>query len=167
VILGGNCFYELATSDEQEDCVRNAAQALLPGGWLFVDNDHMEGDLETSWQQRVISRGFPSGVCEDGARLEVTGEAIWRDAGRRLIRFRRRIRVVMSDDRCVEREFIQQKHPVSAVEVRTWLSRKGFAIRETYGSYGCDFFTDASDRAIFRAQKSVSPSVNGTWRTSA
>jgi SAM-dependent methyltransferase len=155
VILGGNCFYELGTSDEQEGCVRSAALALTPEGWLFVDNDHMEGDLEASWQQTGVSPGFPSGVCEDGARVEGTGEAIWWDVRRRLIRFRRRTRVVMPDGRSVEHEFVQQKHPVSAVEVRAWLERSGFVIREFHGSYGRHAYTRESERAIFWAQKTA------------
>jgi SAM-dependent methyltransferase len=153
VILGGNCFYELATADEQEACVQFAARALTSGGWLFVDNDHMEGDLELSWQETGISRGFPSGVCEDGVRVEGTGEAIWWDAGRRLIRFRRRTRVVMPDGQLVDREFVQQKHPVSACEVRAWIERSGFAVRGFYGSYERAPYTTESDRAIFWAQK--------------
>ncbi|MBN2258888.1 MAG: class I SAM-dependent methyltransferase [Anaerolineaceae bacterium] len=45
VILGCNCLYELATPAEQCQCVQLAAHALLPGGFLDIDNDHMEGDL--------------------------------------------------------------------------------------------------------------------------
>jgi SAM-dependent methyltransferase len=32
VILGANCFYELATPEEQEHCIKAAARALVPGG---------------------------------------------------------------------------------------------------------------------------------------
>jgi SAM-dependent methyltransferase len=32
VILGGNCFYELATPQEQEHCIKAAAAALVAGG---------------------------------------------------------------------------------------------------------------------------------------
>jgi SAM-dependent methyltransferase len=43
VILGGNCFYELATPEEQERCIIKAANSLKPGGHVYIDNDHMEG----------------------------------------------------------------------------------------------------------------------------
>jgi SAM-dependent methyltransferase len=32
VILGGNCFYELASPEEQESCIAKAARSLRPGG---------------------------------------------------------------------------------------------------------------------------------------
>ncbi len=51
VILGGNCFYELATPSEQEKCICKAAQSLLPGGFIYIDNDHMEGDLAEEWRE--------------------------------------------------------------------------------------------------------------------
>jgi len=39
VILGCNCFYELATPEEQEGCIISAARALRPGGCVFIDHD--------------------------------------------------------------------------------------------------------------------------------
>ncbi|HUV38997.1 MAG TPA: class I SAM-dependent methyltransferase, partial [Planctomycetota bacterium] len=37
VLLGGNCFYELASAAEQESCVARASAALKPGGCVYVD----------------------------------------------------------------------------------------------------------------------------------
>jgi SAM-dependent methyltransferase len=153
VVLGGNCFYELATPTEQEGCVASAAAALRPSGHVFVDNDHMEGELDASWQRHGVSGGFPSGVCADGARLEGTGEAVWWDARRRLVRFRRRTRVALPDGTVVEREFIQQKHPVSTAEVRSWLTAHGLAVVRLCGDYDGAPYTDDSERAIFWAEK--------------
>ena len=48
VVLGGNCFYELATPQEQEGCIVSAAASLNPGGYVYVDNNHVEGDLDQS-----------------------------------------------------------------------------------------------------------------------
>ena len=93
VILGGNCFYELATPDEQAGCIAGAAAALKPGGWVYVDNDHMDGELDPSWQVTGVRQGFPTGVCSDGTRLESSVETIWWDAPQRLARFRRRTKV--------------------------------------------------------------------------
>jgi hypothetical protein len=50
VVLGFNCFYELATAEEQEFCIYRASRACKTGGYIYVDNDHMEGDLDTAWQ---------------------------------------------------------------------------------------------------------------------
>jgi SAM-dependent methyltransferase len=84
VILGGNCFYELATPQEQEQCLVSAAASLHPGGYVYVDNNHMEGDLDESWQQTGRGRAFPTGTCADGTRVESTTETIWYDAPRSL-----------------------------------------------------------------------------------
>ena len=46
VILGANCLYELATPDEQEGCVASAAAALNLRGHAYLDNNHMEGELD-------------------------------------------------------------------------------------------------------------------------
>ena len=68
VVMGGNCFYELATPEEQEGCVASASAALKPGGYLYLDNNHMEGDLDKSWREPGIhQKAFPTGTCEDGA----------------------------------------------------------------------------------------------------
>ncbi|MCC7352765.1 MAG: class I SAM-dependent methyltransferase [Anaerolineae bacterium] len=153
VVLGGNCFYELATPAEQEHCIVSAAASLRPGGYLYVDNDHMEGDLDESWQKGGVSQGFPTGLCADGTRVESTTEAIWWDAPRRLIRFRRCTKVTLPDGKIIKKEYVQQKHPASAVEVRAWLESHGFTIERTCGDCAGNPYTEASGRAIFWARK--------------
>src|ERR1700755_591501 len=69
VILSINCFYELGTGDEQERCIAAAAAALHPDGYLYVDNNHMEGDLDEHWRTLRASGVFPTGRCADGTRL--------------------------------------------------------------------------------------------------
>jgi SAM-dependent methyltransferase len=152
VLLGGNCLYELATPEEQGGCFASAAASLNPGGYVYVDNDHMEGELDPSWQRSGVASGaFPTGTCADGTRVESTSEAIWWDAPRRLIRFRRRTRVTLPEGSVVESEYVQQKHPVSAVEVQTWLEAHGFVVERMYGDRAGNRYTDASGRAIFWA----------------
>jgi SAM-dependent methyltransferase len=153
VILGGNCFYELATPEEQEQCIISAAVALNPCGYVYVDNNHMEGKLDESWQKPGVSQGFPTGICADGAQIESTTETIWFDVPRRLAKFRRCTKVTLPDGRIIEKEYIQQKHPVSTVEVQTWLERHGFSIERLYGDRAGNPYTDASNRAIFWARK--------------
>ena len=152
VILGGNCFYELATPEEQEGCIGSAAAALKPGGYVYLDNDHMEGDLDEGWRQPGISKGFPTGTCADGTRLQGAGETIWWDAPRRLVRFRRSVTVTFPDGTTTSKEWIQQKHPPSAVEVRTWLEAHGFIIEQMYGDRAGSPYVQSSPRAIFWAR---------------
>ena len=153
VILGGNCFYELATVQEQEGCIASAAASLRPGGHVYVDNDHMEGELDEAWRKPGMSQGFPTGTCADGTRVESTTETIWYDAPRRLVRFRRCTQVTLPDGSVVEQETIQQKHPVSTAEVQTWLESQGFIVERLYGDRAGNPYTQASERAIFWARK--------------
>lgn len=158
VVLGGNCLYELATPDEQEHVIRLAAASLKPGGYIFVDNDHMEGGLATSWQQPGANPSFPSGTCADGTRVESTIETIWFDAPVRLVKFRRITRLYFPPDsgateKVIEVGAIQQKHPVSTGEVRTWLEKYGFIVEKTFGDWVGRPYTLESGRAIFWARK--------------
>ncbi len=154
VILGGNCFYELATPQEQEQCIRLAAAALKQGGWLYVDNDHMEGDLDPAWQDTGMPKKIGiHGTCADGSRVDSFMETIWFDAPRRLIRFRRWTEISAPGSEKVVREYIQQKHPVSTGEVRAWLEQSGFAIENLFGDRQGTPYTDHAKRAIFWAVK--------------
>jgi SAM-dependent methyltransferase len=153
VILGGNCFYELATPQEQEGCIASAAAALKPGGYVYVDNNHMEGDLGESWREPGVSQGFLTGTCADGTRVESISETIWYDAPRRLVKFRRRTRVTLPDGQVVEREYVKQEHPPSTGEVRGWLEAHGFEIEHLYGDRAGNPYAESSKRAIFWARK--------------
>ncbi|HET9915028.1 MAG TPA: class I SAM-dependent methyltransferase [Anaerolineales bacterium] len=149
VILGSNCFYELATPGEQKTCIAQAFRSLNPGGCLFVDNDHMEDELAASWRQIGAVEPSLSGKCTDGTIVESTRETIWFDAPQRLVRFRRCTKVTLPDGNVVEQEYVQQKHPVSKDEVQGWLEKYGFRIEGVYGNYDGARYADTSPRAIF------------------
>lgn len=152
VILGANCLYELATPDEQELCVRAAARALVPGGHLFLDNDHMEGSLDASWSRPGVRHGvFPTGTCADGTEIRGTTETIWYDAAQRLARFRRTATVVTIDGRTLEEEWVEQCHPPSTDEMSGWLQKHGFVTKELWGGRHREPYTHESDRAILWA----------------
>lgn len=154
IILGGNCFYELPTAEEQERCIAYSAASLKPGGYVYLDNNHMEGELDESWRSIRRSRAsFPSGVCEDGTRVESRIETIWYDAAKRLVRFRRRTDVSYTDGSFKVTSYVQQKHPVSAAEVREWLEKYEFVVEAVYGDRSGSPYTEQSDRAIFWARK--------------
>ena len=153
VVLGGNCFYELATPDEQEGCITSAAEALKPGGYVYVDNDHMEGELDPRWREWGESRLSEPFLCADGTTLQFSSETIWFDAPARLWRARRRTVVTAADGTVKEVEHIQQKHPVSADEVRGWIEKNGFAIEHNYGNTNDEPYRPDLNRATFWARK--------------
>jgi len=110
--------------------------------------------LDPSWQKRgVITGAFPTGLCADSTRLESTTETVWFDAPRRLVRFRRRIRVTFPDGQAIEKEYVQQKHLVSVAEIRTWLRRHGFVVKYLYGDRSGSPYKQTSERAILWARK--------------
>jgi SAM-dependent methyltransferase len=153
VILGFNCFYELATAEEQEFCIAQAARACKPGGYIYVDNDHMEGDLDAAWQDMNHKYVYLSGICKDGYQVKNTRETIWFDIKQRLARFDRRYQITAPDGAITEYQFTQQKHPVSKVEVQTWLEKHGFEILAVYGDHSENPYTQNSLKAIFWARK--------------
>jgi SAM-dependent methyltransferase len=153
VILGGNGLYELATAGEQELCIAAAGACLKPGGHLYLDSDHMEGDLDYDWRQDGIVQGVLSGVTQDGVGVKNTLETIWFDGPARLVRLRRRTIIYRPDGTVSECEYIQQKHPVSRAEVQAWLTGHGFDVRGLYGDRQGGVYTETSARMIFWAEK--------------
>lgn len=153
IILGCNCFYELATKEEQELCIKKASESLNPGGFIYIDNDHMEGDLDESWQEKGIVRKSICGIAQDGSKVETTWKTIWFDVKERLAKFERKAKITKPNGETIESSFIQQKHPVSTYEVKNWLEKHGFKIEKLYGDWNEEAYTDESDRAIFWARK--------------
>lgn len=154
VVLAGNCFYELATPEEQEACITAAAKALKQGGFVCVDNDHMEGELDERWCEPGIQRGqFPTGTCADGTKLEGTRETIWFDVAKRLWKARCSVTITSPDGTVKCKEWEVQKHPVSTYEVNGWLEKHGFEILHLYGDHAGSPYTDEMSRAFFWARK--------------
>jgi len=152
VILGGNCFYELATPEEQERCIIQATASLKPGGYVYIDNDHMEGELDESWQQLdIYENAFPTGTCEDGTYIQSSTERIWFDISNRLVRYRRRTKITFPDGNIKTEEYMVQCHPPSKIEMQTWLENHGFDIKQLYGNRAGNPYTETSDRAILWA----------------
>jgi SAM-dependent methyltransferase len=153
VILGGNCFCELAIPEDQEIFINRASQSLVPGGFVFIDIDHMEGELAEDWRMIGSIQLAMNGICRDGASVESTRETIWCDAPRRLIKYRRWIKVIRQDGEFIEEEIIQQKHPVSVSEIQGWLENNKFVIDYVFGNYVREPYFDASRRAVCWAHK--------------
>ena len=154
VLLAGNCLYEMATPAEQEACVRFAAAALKPAGHLLLDNDHMEGELDESWcRVGAVEKAYPTGVCPDGTKVEGTSQCLWFDRPRRLARSRRQVTVRFPDGSELSRQWEQQKHPPSVLEMKSWLDAAGLVVEQFYGDHKPTPYTDASSRAIFWAMK--------------
>ena len=135
VILGGNWPYELPAPEVQEGCIASAATSLKPGGYIFHDSDHMEGDLDSRWREPGVKKGQEE-ILPDGTRVQGASETIRYDAAKRLWQSRRSTTITFLDGSTDTREIIIQKHPPSRDEVRDWLEKHGFTIewaKETEG----------------------------------
>lgn len=150
IVLGGNCLYELSTPEEQEKCISLAAEALKPGGYLYLDNDHMEGALDQSWCKPDIEYGcFPTGKCSDGAVITSRRKVIWYDSAQRLVQYNRVVEINTPEGDKINREWVEQKHPPSTTEMQEWLNNHGFKIEYLWGDRKKSPYTDTSPRAVF------------------
>ena len=152
VVLGGNCLYELATPEEQERCIRCARYSLKPGGWLYLDNDHMEGELSPEWYAPGIEECFPTGLCADGTDVRGSRETVWYNVTRRLVRFRRTVELTSPAGKSIKKEWLEQKHPPGTAEMKAWLRKYGFEILSLWGDREKSPYSDTSERAVFWAR---------------
>jgi SAM-dependent methyltransferase len=153
VILGGNSLYELARPEEQERCIRYAARSLQPGGYLYLDNNHMEGDLDPAWYvEGVQENSFPTGVCSDGTVVKGSMETVACDIKKRITRFRRTVEIRTPDGHVTRRSWIEQKHPPSTEEMHDWLTKSNFEIVHLWGNRKKTPYTDDAGRAVFWAR---------------
>lgn len=153
IILGANCFYELASAKMQEHCIGAARHSLKNGGHLYLDNNHMEGALDPSWcEDGVHENRFPTGTCSDGTQVKGTTEVVWFDIPQRLVHIRRTVEIKTLDGKIRQKVWIQQKHPPSTAEMSAWLEKHGFTIEKLWGDRKQSPYTDGSGRAIFWAR---------------
>lgn len=153
VILGDNCLWELANPLEQEICFQLAALSLNPGGYLYVDSNHMEGNLHQSWQQlNQLENSFPTGLCSDGTVVEGSRERYWFDAEQRLVKYRRSVKITTPDGRILHKKWEQQTHPPSTEDITKYLDNYGFEIEQQWGDHGKTPYNDHSERVIFWAR---------------
>ncbi len=153
LVLGCNCFYELPTLETQELCIQKAYDSLKPGGFLYIDGNHMEGDLDENWQDNGEIISSLGGICKDGSKVESTRRTVWFDVKKRLAQFERYAKVTMSNGEVLENSYIQQKHPISKYEIENAALSCGFEIINTFGSRSKEAYSDDSSLAIFWLKK--------------
>lgn len=151
VIMSANAFYELPSAETQEQCIRFAREALLPGGHIFIDNDDYKGDWGKGpfGKERIIFEG--TGM--DGTFGRSTMEWLKFDEEEGVLHIKRAWFTRTPDGVENRIEYIGKKHPVSAREVEGWLKGYDFQIFQVFGDRQGNSYTKESDRAIFWARK--------------
>jgi hypothetical protein len=69
-----------------------------------------------------------------------------------LWRAHRTMEIHTPDGKTMRKEWVQQKHPPSTEEMRTWLEKYDFRVLEMWGNRRKDPYTDRSGRVICWAQ---------------
>jgi SAM-dependent methyltransferase len=152
-ILGGNCLFELPSPQTQEECIRQAAHALVPGGHLYVDNNEAGGhgadpsDVGHEWI------GL-EGTGADGTHGKLVARVTDVEPGTGIAHFVRTWHKRHPDGREETTQYRARKYPVSGQEVEAWLVQHGFEVVAKYGDrQGTIYGDEACDRAIFWAIK--------------
>ena len=156
VLLGGNCFYEVSSSDAQRALIHRAAAALRSGGHVYLDNDdHQSVTLQPAWQKPPgrPGRAFPSGTCADGTVLEGSTETAWFDVHARLVHYIRRLRVARPDGAVTDHEWRETCHPTIMADCLGWLGEAGFVVERTFGNRQGDAYGPGSPRCLVWARK--------------
>lgn len=154
IILGGNCFFELRSLDEQYKIIEKAERALRNGGYLFIDHDNIEKELPESWCQiNEVNKGFPTGDCEDGTRLESFVKPIYVDKKKKIWCAERKLSVIRNQKMIRSYKWIQQKHPIGYSEVINMLEKKFVVLNVWDGVDKKRFDISSSTRCTIWAKK--------------
>lgn len=156
VILGGNCFYELSSSDEQRALIYRAASALCQGGYVYIDNDdHQSRKLSPSWRRPPGKpvQAFPTGTCQDGTGLEGSTDTAWYDIQGRFVHYVRRLKVINPNGEVFHTQWQETCRPVVMDEVLAWVREAGFTVTDTFGDRQGRSFGPESPRCIVWAQR--------------
>ena len=156
VLLGGNCFYEVNSSDEQRALIHRAALALREGGHVYIDNDDHQSVVLSPGRRNPRGEpreAFPSGTCQDGTRLEGSTETAWYDIHGRFVHYVRRLTVTHPDGEVAHHEWRETCHPVVMAEILTWVKQAGFVVEETFGDRNGNPYGPKSPRAILWARR--------------
>lgn len=154
IILGGNCFFELGTLKEQSKIIDKAYDALNEGGYLFIDNDNIEGQLPESWCHiGKVSNGFPTGECRDGTQLDAFVKPIYVHKKNKIWIAERTLNVIGDGKIIRDYKWIQQKHPIGYSEITEMLKNKFTIINVWNGVKKKAFDSNTSNRCTIWARK--------------
>ena len=156
VLLGGNCFYDVSSSDEQRALIWRAADSLRSGGWVFLDNDdHQSPTLQPSWQNPPGQprKAFPSGTCRDGTVFEGSTETVWFDVRGRFVHYIRRLTVTHPPAATVSYQWRETCHPTIMADGLTWLEEAGFESEQTFGGKDGRPYGPEAPRCLVWARK--------------
>ncbi len=157
VILAANCFWQLGSHEEHELMISKAWDSLDKGGYLYIENDNMEGQLPDSWCHLDPSPRpwkSPSGTCDDGTQVTSMIQVVDYRKEERLWHAKKQVSASTPNGETITSDWYDvHTHTSSAVEIRDMLLRAGFAILGEYRSTDGEPYEAGCHRAIFWARK--------------
>ncbi len=155
VILGANFLFNIVSDMDYEQAqalmIRKAAQALVPGGHVFIDYAY------TSYPERWFDHPQPvtvwQGEDSEGNAGAMTLLHNTYDPERGMARFVRRMELTTKDGSRVVQERTEEKHFPALEQVCAWLHDAGFAVERECGDYQGRPISEKTNRAILWARK--------------
>ncbi len=134
VVLGGNCFFEFGSIEEQKKVLKKAYESVKEGGYIFISSDSIENELPDYWcGVNEENPAFPSGVCEDGVELKAYSKPVFVDKANKIWRAERRLEVYESNLLKNEYRWEIQKHPIGYSEIIEMVNQLDLEVLETWG----------------------------------
>lgn len=155
VVLAGNFLFNLISDMDYEEAqqllFKKAAQALTPGGSIYVDYAYtMHPEV---WFNKPGETAIWEGTDSSGhtGRMSLLNSTF--DKERKIIQFTRSFKLTLNDGRIITEDIPSVKHFATLEQIHTWLSANGFIVQEEYGDYSRNPISENTNRAIIWARK--------------
>ena len=155
VLLAANFLFNIVTDMDygraQACVIRKAADALVPGGHLYIDYGytfHPENWFDTPGET-VIWQGTDS--RGNTGKMALYSSTF--DSKTQLVRFRRCFELTLADGTKIRQELPCIRHFATFGQIRGWLKAAGFALEAVYGDYEWNPVSERANRLILWARK--------------
>ena len=157
VILAANCFWQLGSQEEHLAMVSKSWSSLQKGGYLYIENDNMDGELPDSWckiDPEPRPWKSPKGRCDDGTVIKSMIQVVDYDKKARIWHAKKQVSATMPDGETLDSEWFDvYTHTSSAIDIREMLKQSGFVILGEFKSTDGEPYEYGCGRAILWARK--------------
>ena len=160
VVLAANILNNIISDVDyekaQEQLIKNAAAALAPGGYIYIDyspGGHNVKYLEkesSNWDQEFVIWEGVDGDGNHGRMVLLAGEY---DARTQNDSFIRRFELTLANGEKITQDIPSVKHCVTLGQIHDWLRNYGFSTLQEYRDYNGNPIDDNSYRVILYARK--------------